>query len=142
MSSTDELERVMGMVDTEYKSDPTFDLLPVPVKKNNVAISSEEVVRQNKEDDYNYSRETMQHLVGQGNEALQGVLALASENANARTFEVIATLINTVAGVSKDLIDLDDKMYSKQTTTQTADVINNTQIVATQEDILTALRNK
>jgi hypothetical protein len=142
MSSTDKLEQVLGMVEPDYQSDPTFELLPVPIKKNNIAISSDEKVRQNKEDDYNYARETLQHLVGQGNEALQGVLALAVENANPRTFEVIATLIKTVSDVSKDLIDLDDKMTEKKVSTQTAEVINNTQIVASQEDILKALQHK
>ena len=144
-SSTDKLERALGLVEDseEYSSEPSFEVMQVPVRKENVPALSTEKVEQNKADDYSYARDTMTHLMTQGSEALTGLLTLAAEGPSARNYEVISTLIKTVSEVSKDLIDLDDKMTPKDSggkSGQSAQTINNNQFNMSHADAIEAAR--
>lgn len=142
-TSTEKLEAALGLSDEfgGVNPDPTFEVMPVPVKKTNVPVISSEQVEKNKAEDYDYARETMTHLMAQGSEALMGILTLAAEGPNARTYEVVATLIKTVSDVSKDLISLDHKMTPDESPgTQKAQHITNNQYNMSQADAVAAAK--
>ena len=49
-------------------------------------------------------------MLDKGNDAIDGILALAKEGEHPRAYEVAGQLIKTVADVSKDLLELQEKL--------------------------------
>ena len=61
------------------------------------------------EEDYRLARKTFRELINKGNNALEGITDLAKESESPRAYEVLATLMKTVADTTKDLYDLQKK---------------------------------
>ena len=74
--------------------------------------SKELVIPQDKdvEIDFDTGRENLYKLLDMGNDAIDGILALAKEGEHPRAYEVAGQLIKTVADVSKDLLELQEKL--------------------------------
>ena len=70
------------------------------------------VIPQDKDPDSDFEtgRENLYKLLDKGNEAIDGILALAKEGEHPRAYEVAGQLIKTVADVSKDLLVLQEKL--------------------------------
>jgi hypothetical protein len=82
------------------------EILP-PVKKQEVAVAP--VPTEDQEDqknDYVLARKTFRELIDKGNNAIEGIADLAKESESPRAYEVMATLMKTVADTTKDLFDL------------------------------------
>jgi len=58
------------------------------------------------EEDYRLARKTFRALITQGNDAIEGISDLAKESESPRAYEVMATLMKTVADTTKDLYAL------------------------------------
>jgi len=56
--------------------------------------------------DFDYARGQMLAAIEKGQEALSGIVDVASMSQNPRSYEVVATLVNAVASASKDLMEL------------------------------------
>jgi hypothetical protein len=54
--------------------------------------------------DFEFARQNMKTLIGQGNLAVEHIISVAKATDHPRAFEVVATLMNTVAGMNKDLM--------------------------------------
>ena len=61
------------------------------------------------EADYNLSRKTFRSLIDKGNAAMENLTDLAKESESPRAYEVLATMMRTVADTTKDLYDLQKK---------------------------------
>ncbi len=74
--------------------------------------STELVIPQDKDPDSDFEtgRENLYKLLDKGNDAIDGILALAKEGEHPRAYEVAGQLIKTVADVSKDLLELQEKL--------------------------------
>lgn len=75
-------------------------------------VSPKEVVI-NKEDpdkDYTTVRENLKEIVRRGQEAIDGIMVVATETQSPRAYEVVATLIKSVSDANKDLISLHKQM--------------------------------
>lgn len=59
--------------------------------------------------DYNLSRRTFRDLITKGNQAMETLTDLAKESESPRAYEVLATMMRTVADTTKDLYDLQKK---------------------------------
>lgn len=59
--------------------------------------------------DYALSRRTFKSLIDKGSDAIDDLFMLAKSSEHPRAFEVLATLIKTVADTTKDLYDLQKK---------------------------------
>jgi hypothetical protein len=81
-----------------------------------VAVVEEErtelVVPQDKdaEVDFDKGRENLYKMLDKGNDAIDGILALAKEGEHPRAYEVAGQLIKTVADMSKDLMAMQEKL--------------------------------
>ena len=62
------------------------------------------------EKDYNLVRSNIKDLIGTGEEAIDGIIKVATEGDHPRAYEVAAQMIKTVAETNKDLLDLHQKM--------------------------------
>ena len=76
------------------------DNLPAVIeKKMNTQIS----------DDFEYARENMMEVINKGQEALFDLMDVAKQSQHPRAYEVLATMMGTMVGASKDLLDLQAK---------------------------------
>ena len=60
--------------------------------------------------DYNSVRSNLYSIISKGNDAIDGILEVATEGDSPRAYEVAAQMIKTVAEANKDLLDLHKKM--------------------------------
>jgi len=60
--------------------------------------------------DYEYTRGNLYSLIEKGQEAINGILELAEEGQQPRSYEVVGQLIKSVGDVTDKLIDLQQKM--------------------------------
>ena len=69
----------------------------------------EEVVNEDQDEDYKLSRKTFRELINKGNSAMENLTDLAKESESPRAYEVLATMMKTIADTTKDLYDLQKK---------------------------------
>ena len=60
-------------------------------------------------DDFEYARENMMEVINKGQEALFDLMDVAKQSQHPRAYEVLATMMSTMVGASKDLLDLQAK---------------------------------
>lgn len=148
---TDEIEKIMEMQQlTDGLKDDLSELeLPAKIKemivldtpkKELVVVDPDQ--KKDIDEDYGYARNTFQYLVGQGNEALVGLLEMIKDNPSPRSFEVLSGLINSITATTEKMMKLQQeyndikKDPKKTSTTQNADTINNIQFVGTADDLI------
>jgi hypothetical protein len=100
------------------------------------------------EDDYKQVRSNLKHLVSTGEEAIEGILKVATEGDHPRAYEVVSQLIKTVSEVNKDLIDLhkktkeikkEENKYVQKNTTNNAFYVGSTSDL---QDLVNASRSR
>jgi len=84
------------------------DVLPATTQQENTELVIPN--DKNPDTDFETGRENLYKLLDKGNEAIDGILALAKEGEHPRAYEVAGQLIKTVADVSKDLLELQEKL--------------------------------
>ena len=86
-----------------------FDVTPTVIEKTEkLPAKIESQVTKNLDvdldSDYQESRQTLKDLVTKGNQAIDHLLAIASETEHPRAFEVVATLIKNTAEANEKLM--------------------------------------
>ena len=87
----------------------TAEVLPIEVEKK----ETKEVVMPADKDpdtDFEVGRENLYKLLDKGNEAIDGILALAKEGEHPRAYEVAGQLIKGQSEIAQNLLDLQDKL--------------------------------
>ncbi len=96
-------EKLSEALDTEFKTKELSKPVPAHAKAIEVnAVDSEK--------DYWLVRKNMKELISTGEDAIEGIIKVATEGDSPRAYEVAAQMIKTVAEVNKDLIDLHKKV--------------------------------
>jgi hypothetical protein len=72
--------------------------------------------------DYEESRKTIKDLVNKGNQAIDHLLAIASESEHPRAFEVVATLIKNTADANEKLMTMQKAVRDMKNIKQKSDV--------------------
>lgn len=67
---------------------------------------------QDKDNDYEYTRETLYDLIEKGREGIEEMIEVARQSEHPRAYEVLATLIKDTAATSEKLMDLHRKIQS------------------------------
>lgn len=82
------------------------EVLPAVIRQpvQEVIVPTEGQIDQ--EEDYRLARKTFRQLINKGNDAIEGISDLAKESESPRAYEVMATLMKTVADTTKDLYAL------------------------------------
>jgi len=73
---------------------------PTPVAPQNVDVDT----------DFDTGRGELYKLLEKGNEAIDGILALAKEGEHPRAYEVAGQLIKSQSEIAQNLLDLQDKL--------------------------------
>ena len=100
MKTSDALSNALGIEHISV-SDETEILLPMVMNEQPLPAENPD-----QEEDYRLARKTFRALITQGNNAIEGISDLAKESESPRAYEVMATLMKTVAETTKDLYAL------------------------------------
>lgn len=95
--NTDNIEEI---VDIE-----TYDTSTSVVKNTEVSNLVDDIKK-----DYEYTRGNLYSIIEKGQEAINGILELATESETPRAYEVAGQLIKNVADVTEKLMDLQKKI--------------------------------
>jgi hypothetical protein len=88
------------------------------------------------QDDFDYARENLMDVIGKGQEALFDLMDVARQSQHPRAYEVLSTLMNTMVGASKDLLELQakkKKLMDSDPAANTQQVTNNLFVGSTME---------
>lgn len=113
-----------------------LELTPVVPANRDIDVSAVQ-------DDFEYARGNMISVIEKGQEALNGILDVAQMSQSARSFEVAATLIKTVADANKDLLELSKKKKEllKQEDSKGPSTVNNNMFVGNAADLLKMIKS-
>ena len=110
----------------------TLDLVPLDQAKPK---------KDNIDDDYQYARGSMINVIEKGQEALSDMLDVAQRSQHPRGYEVVATLINSLASANKDLLDLIKKKRDLETFHDGGpSTVNNNLYIGSTADLLKLLK--
>ena len=92
--------------------------------------------------DYEYTRANLYSLIEKGQEAINGIMELASETDQPRAYEVAGQLIKSVGDVTDKLIDLQKKLkdVEEESSKTTNNVTNNAVFVGSTADLSKLLK--
>jgi hypothetical protein len=114
----------------------TLGIEPLPVK------SPSDIIEKHVEDDFEYARGNMIATIEKGREALDEILDVAIRNQQARSFEVAATLIKTLADANKDLMELSKrKKELLKDDSKHSGTVNNNLFVGNASELLKMIKN-
>lgn len=90
-----------------------LNITPLADVKQEIVKADKEIVIQKSDDqvenDFEYARQNMYEIIGQGQEAIARLMDIADQSQHPRAYEVVANLIKTMAETNKDLLDLSKK---------------------------------
>lgn len=140
-----EIDNILGI---EHIDESNQEILPPVVVEEEKAAPQKPVYEDtaDRQEDYDLSRRTFRDLIEKGNDAIEGISDLAKQSDSPRAYEVMATLIKTVADTTKDLYDLQKK--TKDLTTggekkvdEAAITVEKAVFVGTTADLLKKVKN-
>lgn len=108
-------------------------------------IQVEEVRTDDRETDYNLSRNVFRNLINSGNRAIDNMTELAKESESPRAYEVLATLIKTVSESTKDLYELHKKkkdLFEEKLRPVDNITVDKAVFVGTTADLLSKIKGK
>jgi hypothetical protein len=140
-------DRVMKELSEALGIEHNQEILP-PVKKQEVAVAP--VPTEDQEDqknDYVLARKTFRELIDKGNDAIEGIADLAKQSESPRAYEVMATLMKTVADTTKDLFDLQKRKkdlagVTEKKLDESAITIDKAVFVGTTAELLRKVKSK
>ena len=95
----------------DFLSDDTSQLVELETEPEIVeSISSAEDKKNDIEEDYQKSRKNIYNLMDKGYKALDGILELAEDEENARTYEVAGQMLKTISELNRETIELQIKL--------------------------------
>ena len=97
MKKNDALSEALGIENAVEIISPQQPIINTPHEEDDIKA------------DYNLSRRTFRDLINKGNDAMESLTDLAKESESPRAYEVLATMMRTVADTTKDLYDLQKK---------------------------------
>lgn len=89
----DNLTKALDMNPLMVEEEPAQELVPVEEPKDE------------SEEDFELARNNLKDLAKKGNKALDELIMLAKNSEHPRAYEVVSTLIKTLADTNKDILD-------------------------------------
>lgn len=123
----------------KMKNDPiatTLDMVPLSVSTSVSTISHNQSIN----DDFNYARSNLIAAIDKGQEALSGILDVATMSQHPRSYEVVATLVKAVADANKDLLELQKRHRDLTGEGQGPSTINNNLFVGSTAELQKLLK--
>ena len=135
-SFSDKMEQIFELETQNNIPKTITDILPV----KEVTVDKEDVDK-----DYTTVRENLRDIVKRGTEAIDGIMLVASESQSPRAYEVVATLIKSVADANKDLLSLHKQIKEIKKTevdNSSTTITNNSLFVGSTSELQKLLKGK
>lgn len=101
------MTQILKHKETMKSVSSALDMTPLPVAvKEEEEVAMDQLPDETVQDDFDYARENMRQLIHKGQNALDGILTIASGSEHPRAYEVAAALMKTMAETNKDLLEL------------------------------------
>lgn len=93
--------------------------------------------------DFEFARENLMDVINKGQEALFDLMDVARQSQHPRAYEVLSTMMNTMVGASKDLLDLQTKKKKllEENPDATAQQVTNNLFVGSTADLQKMISN-
>jgi len=126
VGAEDDVSKALDALDDET----SHSNLPTVVEYDDVPtkMESSEALPPDLLDDYTFSRKILYGLINRGIVALEGASIVARESEHPRAFEVVASIMSNISGMTKDLLDLQKPLSSsggKQTIAKQVNIQQN-----------------
>jgi hypothetical protein len=125
-----------------------FDIEPISMEESSPKTDTEMVVVEETsevETDYQHARKNIKALTVKGNDALDKLMLVADESEHPRAYEVVATLMKTMADLNKDLLDLQKKkrdLVGKEVVTSDNSInVDKAVFVGSTSDLIKLIKN-
>jgi hypothetical protein len=126
---------------------PREDHLPIVVEE--VESNPDHTLPVDAAEDYRLARDVLRKLIKKGSDAIDDVHRLADQQESSRGYEVLATMLKTVAETTKDLYDLQKKTKElsgydtkKDRLDETNITVDKAVFVGTTADLLKQIKGK
>lgn len=120
-----------------------FDIEPVVIESEIVSQKRESYESKKVDRDFEEIRSNLKEVIDRGNEAIDGILQVASETESPRAYEVAAQMIKTVADANKDLLDIHKKLKDvKQEKTTVHNTTNQSLFVGSTKELQMFLKEQ
>jgi hypothetical protein len=124
-----------------------FNIQKVELIETSIQKVEDKSVTPHLDKDYEEIRTNLKDIIKRGAEAIDGILLVASETQQPRAYEVVATLIKSVADVNKDLLTMhkqmqdlkNDQPQQKQSAGQ---ITNNSIFVGSTSDLQAIIKGR
>lgn len=95
-------------------------------------------------DDFEYARGNLISAIEKGQEALTGILDVAGMSQHPRSYEVVATLLNSITAANKDLLELQKRKKDLLKTEESAKggATTNNLFVGSTAELLKMIKDK
>lgn len=110
----------------------TLDLAPLDQQPHSVVTSYADT---QVTDDFEYARGNLIAAIEKGQEALTSIVDVAGMSQHPRAYEVVATLLKTVADANKDLLELQKRKKDLTGINSTPTTVNNNLFVGSTAEL-------
>lgn len=121
------------------KDDPianTLELVPLNMSNEVATIQPQKTIDQ----DFDFARANIIAAIDKGQEALSGILDVATMSQHPRSYEVVATLVKAVSEANKDLLELQKRHRELSGETPSPSTINNNLFVGSTAELQKLLK--
>lgn len=119
-----------------------LDLVPLDDTPVSNIVPVQPQVDPNVEQDFEYARGHMINAIEKGQEALSSMLEIAGQSQHPRAFEVVATLVKTLADANKDLLELSKRRQDLTGESPSPQTINNNLFVGSTAELQKLIRKQ
>ena len=127
----------------EKNLNEVFDIEPVVIESEIVSQRKESYESKKVDRDFEEIRSNLKEVIDRRNEAIDGILQVASETESPRAYEVAAQMIKTVADANKDLLDIHKKLKDvKQEKTTVHNTTNQSLFVGSTKELQMFLKEQ
>jgi hypothetical protein len=121
-----------------------LDVTPLEPKQELIAAGpkKEAPKDQKLENDFEYARENLYNIIERGADALNGIVELAQQSQQPRSYEVVADLVRTLSSANKDLLDIQQKMKAMQPKEEGPSKVTNNLFVGSTNELTALLKGK
>ena len=131
------LDDAFNITPTEVEVDQTEVKEPVGIQK------PDRLTKGDIEKDYEYTRGNLYSIIEKGQEAINGILALAQDSEMPRAYEVAGQLIKSVSDATDKLMDLQKKVkdVNEDAPQKGPNTVNNALFVGSTAELAKLLKN-
>lgn len=91
---------------------PSDQIVPIEQKADSLAMIVANAMNDSASEDFKFSRANIREVIENGTDAMSKLALIADQSQNPRAFEVLAKLMDTVVGASRQLLELQEKIRS------------------------------